>query len=792
MRVPLSWLKDYIDINLNPNQIAKILTMAGLEVDAIETVLPNFEKIVIGKVLKTEKHPNADKLTVAQVTDGQQEYQVVCGAPNCREGLTTAFALVGASITDEKGKFDIKPAKLRGIESFGMLCSAKELGLGDESNGIMEFGDSAKIGEDLASLYSDTIFELSITPNLGHCLNIIGIARELSAAAGIPVRYPSTEIVDENNDPIKGQIAVRVEDSKLCPRYACRLVKNITLKPSPDWMQKRLLACGVRPINNVVDITNYVLLETGQPLHAFDYDLIQGKEIIVRPAKENETFVTLDGKERKLLGSDLLICDKERGIALAGVMGGQNSEVNDNTKNILIESACFQPTAIRKTSKRLGLMTDSSKRFERGTDPNGVIFAANRAAMLMEYLAGGQIAQGMIDVKEKEFLPLVLTCRLSKTNALLGTHLSLSEVENIWQRLGFQSTWDGQDTFTLKIPRYRCDIGIEADLIEEVARIYGYDNIERHRTQYVSSNVPHALMFLLERKTRTQLISEGLQEFITCDLIGPSVIHVVGNSSMPEEAVVKVLNPTSIEQSILRTSLLPGHLQLVKFNYDHQSHNISGFEVGRIHFKEGDKYKEQSIAAITLSGQTRPYHWDPKPREVDFYDLKGIIENLLTGFGIENYSFKASNKPNFHTGRQASIFIDGLEIGSLGEVHPAIIRRLDVPQRVYFAEINLHDLKKVKPAETQMKDISIFPASTRDWTITLPEEVSIQEILDQIHAIPSGYLEKVSLLDIFRSERIGEGLKNITFRLVYRDNHKTIEQETVDAEHARITNQIKR
>ena len=791
MKIPLSWLKEYIDINLSPAQISKMLTLAGLEVDAVETSSHGFDKVVVARVVDVQKHPEADQLTLATVTDGFSTYQVVCGAPNCRPGIKTALALIGATLTDEQGKsFKVKKSKIRGVDSFGMLCSSKELNLSDLHEGILEFAEHVKEGADVAEMYADTIFDISLTPNLGHCASVIGVARELSAATGQPVRLPDIHVTEEHNDTIASQASVDIIDFQGCPRYVCRLVKNVKVQPSPDWLQKRLLACGLRSINNIVDITNYVLMEFGHPLHAFDFDLLEGKGIVVRRATEGENFTTLDGKEWSLNTNDLLICDKGKPVALAGVMGGANSEVSDRTVNVLIEAAYFFPTVIRKTSKRLGLQTDASKRFERGTDPNILIQAATRAAMLMQQIAGGTVCEGFVDVSKQAFPEKIVKCRLSRINQVLGTHLSLSEVESILQRLQLSYSWDGQDFFTLKIPTYRNDLHEEIDIIEEVARIYGYDNITQAACRFQSSTLPDVPIFLFEREIRTRLISEGLQEFLTCDLIGPTLLKIVHDEEMPKDSFITVLNPTSIEQSVMRTSLLPGLLQVIKYNWDHQNQNIAGFEVGRIHFKENDQYKEQSIAGLILSGKRSPHHWDSKPEDFDFFDLKGMIENLLGELKVADVHFEENHLKSFHPGRQAAVYAGALEVGSLGEVHPAILRRLDVPQRILFAELNLHDLYKVRQSGQKMQEIPIYPGSERDWTITLNEAIPVAKIIKAIHSIPSRLLQEVSLIDIYQSEKLGKEFKNATFHFIYRDLKKTIAQERVDSEHSRIISEI--
>lgn len=792
MKVPLSWIQEFVPVNLPPQEIAKMLTLAGLEVDAIIPVQPSFEKVVVGRVLEVKKHPEADKLVLAKVSDGTETYDVVCGAPNCKEGMKTALALIGAVLHEEDGQsFKVKKSKIRGAESFGMLCSGKELGISDEEDGILEFDAHIPEGADVAEMYTDTILEISLTPNLGHCASILGVARELSAALNIPLNYQPVSVVEDGPHSIAHEIQVKVSHSAGCPRYSGRLVRDVKIGPSPSWLKQRLEKSGLRPINNVVDVTNYVLLELGQPLHAFDFDRLEGKAIDVRLATANESFVTLDGKERVLAAEDLVICDGARPVALAGVMGGQNSEVTEATTSIFIEAAYFTPSVIRRTSKRLGLQTDSSRRFERGCDPNIVLQAADRAAALIQLIAGGKVSSDFIDIKSGAFPEKVVECRLKRIEELLGIHLGVSEIEDIFKRLGFRSHWNGRDVYTVHVPTYRHDVNYEVDLIEEVARLYGYDNIPRKSPVCHPSSIPHAPIFVFEREVRRRLMERGLQEIITCDLIGPTLMNIVQDNSLPEDMQVRVLNPTSIEQSVLRTSLLPGMLQSVKLNYDHQIHDLSLFEVGRIHFRKETHFKEQSVAGIILSGKDRPHHWDRKPQEWDFYDLKGIVETFLSLLNIPAATFRPNALNTLHPGRQAAIFVGDLEVGSMGEVHPDVMTRLDVPKKVYFAEINLHDLFKVRLDTQQMKEIPIYPGSERDWTVTLKETLPIETVFDAIHKVRSPLLEQVTLLDIYRSEKLGKELKNVTFRFVYRDLAKTISQTAVDGEHARILDGVR-
>lgn len=786
MKFPLSWLKEYVDVELPTLQIAKILTLAGIEVDAVIKADLNFDHVVVAEILSVEPHPNADKLVLAKVSDGFETFDVVCGAPNCRVGMKVALALIGATLTLPNGeKIKVKKSKIRGVESFGMLCSGYELGISQDSEGIVEFAEHLKPGADVGELYSDTIFEVSLTPNLNHSASLIGIARELSAATGAPLKMPLISL-SEVDPEIKKVMRIDIQNKKDCTHYTCRVVEGDMGKESPEWMQKRLIACGLRPINLAADVTNYVLMEMGQPLHAFDFDKIEGHQIIVRSAYHDEKITTLDGKERVCSKEMLLIADQKQPLAIAGVIGGMDSSVSTTTKKVVIESAYFRPGSIRKTSKAFALSTDSSRRFERGVDPLGVLPALDRAAMLLQELSEGRILRGVLQQQSEKCEPLELTCRIHKVNALLGTILSTSEVEEILRRLGFKTRSLNQDTLHVVVPTYRVDVKAEVDLIEEVARLIGYDNIPRHEVQHSTSLLPNNPVYLFEREVRTRLIEEGLQEFLTCDLIGPSLLDIVKDPKVPDEAYVKVINPTSIEQSIMRTSLLQGLLQVVKFNHDRENPNVAGFEVGRVHFKTKDHYEEPSVAGIIIAGKNRPHHIDPKPRDVDFYDLKGIIENLLEGLNIKRFSFRFSNLETFHTGRQALIQVDGIDIGSMGEIHPSIQRKLDVSSRIYFAELSLVDLVKAKRGDLKLKPISEYPSSERDWTVSLKEAFPIQQIVGSIQHIPSKLLEEVTLKDIFRSEGLGRDLKNVTLHFVYRDKSKTISQEEVDEEHARI------
>jgi len=785
MKVPLSWLKEYLNFTHSPQELADILTLSGIEVDGIDAPPLTFTGVVVAKVLETEKHPTADRLVVAKVTDGAEELQIVCGAPNCRAGIKVALAKIGAALTDSAGKtFKIKKGKLRDVESFGMLCGADELGLGT-GEGIMELPEAWEIGTDLSTYYSDVILEVSLTPNLGHCMSILGIARELSAQIAVPVQKPAYHLVEEGA-AIETLIQVSLIDKRQAPRYACRALLGIQVGPSPDWLRKKIESAGGRSINNVVDVGNLVMLEVGQPLHMFDYDKISGKKIVVTAQTEYKEMVTLDGVERPIPPESLLICDAEKPIAFAGVMGEKTSAVTEETTNVLIESAYFSPQAIRKSAKLIGLKSDSSQRFEKGIDPNNTVEALNYAAYLLQKVAGGTVAKGAIDQKSHTFAEKRINCRTKRVNALLGTTLSTTEIAELLGRLGMKIVEEQAHLLLVSVPTYRNDIAIEEDLIEEVARVYGYNNIPKPIPEHISSTLSHAPLYELEKRVRTHLIGSGLQEFMTCDLISPQQAAATMENAMPKEALIAVMHAHSVEQSVLRTTLLPGLVQAVKYNFDHGNATIASFEVGRIHFKKEEDYLEPSSAGIILSGMRTPYHWDPKPQEFDFFDLKGYVENLLAHLKIEGAVFEVSHLHNFHPGRQATIKHAGVILGVLGEVHPDHVAKINVPQRIFFAEIHLSALLPLIPKQYQVVPLPQFPGSERDWTVLLDESHQVASVLEAIKAIPSRLLEKVTLLDLYKSEQIGQNRKNATFRFFYRDTEKTIALEMVENEHARI------
>jgi phenylalanyl-tRNA synthetase beta chain len=788
MKISLNQLKKFITFKKETKSLADNLTMIGLEVEGIEINTPPFSKVIISELQEVSQHPNAEKLSVVQVFDGTERRQVVCGDPKCKKGMKVAFAQHGAKLTDETGKvLKIKKGKLRGVESMGMLCSGKELQLSDDDSGIISLSSELKIGTELASLYEDTILDISLTPNLNYCSSLMGVARELSSLLEIPYTIPEMNYKESSTLATSDHITINIDSTEECPKYACRLIKGVTIKPSPQWLQTTLKDMGFRPVNNVVDITNLVLIELGHPLHAFDFDTISEGKICIGKSVPKEELKTLDGVIRTIPENTLMIRDGKKAIAIAGIMGGSNTEVSDHTQNILLEAAYFSPSTIRKGSKQVNIQTESSKRFERGTDPNLIETALDRASYLIQQLAGGECGEKSITMSSSHFPPLVITCRLFRVNALLGLQLSLSEIDAIFKRLHFDTKSLPNNILEVTIPTFRIDISKEIDLVEEVARIYGYHNIPRTFSSYKTGAIDHSPLYVFENTIREKSLNQNLQEFITCDMISPQQVDLITSETLPESSFIKVLNPTSIEQSVMRPSLLPSLLQVIQVNQDRHSFNISGFEIGNTHLKDQDRIYERSTLGIILSGKIRKDHWAKKPESIDFYDLKGLLENILTSLSIQNTHFQKSALHFFHPGRQSTVSFNGAELGVLGEVHPSLSRHYNLKQRVYFAEINLLELQRQLPDLPKMQEISIYPSSTRDWTVTLSSDIEVGSVVKKLEQIPSKLLEKISVKDLYSSPELGEKKRNITFHFIYRDLKKTISYDTVEAEHKRLT-----
>lgn len=789
MKVSLSSLKEYIDINLSTRDLCQVLTLAGIEVDEVIEIPLSFSEVVAATVLEVVSHPNADRLKITKVSNGTEVFQVVCGAKNCRAGMRTALAQIGATLCFDGKSVKITKSKLRGIESHGMLCGADELGLLDGTDGILELSDQIEEGTDLKEVFKDTIFQLSLTPNLGHSMSVYGIARDLSALLQLPLKFPHYSL-QEGKILIEDLISVEILDQAQCERYACRILQGVSICPSPPWLKKKLKQAGFHSVHNIVDIGNLILQELGQPLHIFDYQTITNHTLQITSKTSFSELETLDLNTRLIPPDVLMICDPEKPLAFAGVLGGKSSAVSDKTYDVLIEAAYFTPQAIRKTSKWLKTKTDSSQRFEKGTDPNFIPKALDYAAYLLQKVAGGTIVKGMVDKKTHSFVPKKIICRPQRVNHILGTQLNPSEIFTMLFSAGMHMVEQPPGQFQVLVPFFRHDLNLEIDLIEEVARLYGYNNIVKTTPVHISSPLLHCASYPLEKNLRSYLLEEGLQELITCNLISPDQAKKTSENTLPQSSLISVLHPHSLDQSILRASLLPGLLQVVKHNYDRENQDLSGFEIGKIHLHLKEEYLEQSVIGIILTGKKSPYHIDPKPREYDFFDLKGIIENLCSLLYIESIVFSPSHLHNFHPNRQAVITHQDSVIGSLGELHPRHSSNLGMEQRIYFGEINIEELKPFIKQTPLIKSLSLFPGSERDWTITVADQTPVGSILEIIKDHSSSLLEKITLLDLYKSCQIGKDRKNITFRLFYRDRIKTIAFEDVEEEHCRITKAV--
>lgn len=792
MIVTYNWLKEFVDFDLSPEELADLLTMIGLEVEGISSIGGGMDEVVVALVEEKQQHPNADKLSLCQVNNGREVISVVCGAQNFKAGDKVALAQVGAVLP---GDFKIKRSKIRGSESCGMLCSEKELGLADESAGIIVLSQDLPLGVPLFEALGtkDTIFEIGLTPNRADCLSVIGIAREVAAKLGKDLVSPEYSVPEEGPS-IEEKASVRVQDNDLCPRYTARYVSGCTIGPSPAWMVSRLNAVGIRSINNVVDITNYVLMEYGHPLHAFDHSLLAGGAIIVRRADEGEMFQTLDGQERILTSADLTIRDAEKVVALAGIMGGENSEIRDTTTDILIESACFAPTAIRRTSKRLGMHTESSHRFERGADISVLLRALDRAASLMAELAGGKVAAGRIDVYHDPVQPRCIQVRLDRIAQILGISLSCEEVSAIFRNLQFSVEPDEPGIVRVTVPTFRVDIEREIDLIEEVARLNGYEKIPATMPMvHTFSELPSRHQ-MLEKRLRDLLISQGLSEVISYSFMHPdSFGKILLGDEDPRRDVVAILNPLTEEQSVMRTTLLPGLLETTARNISYRLMSPHLFEMRRVYLSAAgeDLPDEPVYAAGVLCGARDPEGWHRKREVVDFFDVKGIVENILDSFGVSCASFEARDIDTFyHPGKSCIVLCDKEIIGSLGELHPTVQENYGIELPVYYFELNFEKLVSFSREPTSVVAPPRFPDTFRDIAMLIGEEIETGTILDCIRGNRIKEMENVELFDLYTGEGIPVGQKSIAVRIRYRSQERTLTDEEVNRLHQRVLDNL--
>ncbi|WHX78627.1 phenylalanine--tRNA ligase subunit beta [Priestia flexa] len=789
MFVSYRWLQEYVDLSgVKAEELADKVTKSGIEVEGVENLNKGVSGVVIGHVVEREQHPNADKLSRCQVDLGDETVQIVCGAPNVAQGQKVAVAKVGAVLP---GNFKIKRAKLRGEESNGMICSLQELGIEsklvakDYQEGIFVFPSDAEVGADALEALNlhDEVLELGLTPNRSDCLSMLGVAHEVAAILNREVKYPEVEF-QETEEKASDYISVAVEAKEDNPLYVARMVKNVKIAPSPLWMQTRLMAAGIRPHNNVVDITNYILLEYGQPLHAFDYDRLGSKEVVVRHAQEGEEIVTLDDQKRVLKENQLVITNGKDPIALAGVMGGANSEVQDDTVNVLIESAYFRGLSVRQTSKEHGLRSEASARFEKGIDPSRTRIAADRAAELMAAYAGGEIVSGTVEFDEMTIEPAVVSVTLERINHVLGTELEMAEVQEIMNRLQFESKVEG-DAIIVTVPTRRGDITIEEDIVEEVARMYGYDHLPT--TLPVTAATPGRLSDyqLKRRKVRRFLEGAGLAQTTTYSLTSA---EKATQFALNTASTVRLAMPMSEDRSVLRQSLVPHLLEAIKHNNARQTDSIALYETGSVFLgtEEGQLPIEEERVAGAITGLWHSHSWQGEKKAADFYVAKGVVEGLLSALGLDNHiEYKPTNQEGMHPGRTAAVVLNGQEAGYVGQLHPVTQKQYGL-RETYVFELNLKAIFAAKVEEVRYSAIPRFPSITRDIALVVDKEVLAGELQTAIYEAGGELLKEVAVFDLYDGERMEEGKKSVAFSLRYLDPERTLTDEEVSAAHANV------
>jgi len=796
MKISHSWLTEYIDIRLKPAQLAERLSMLGLEVAGYEDLAAQYNNFVVGEVLERGKHPKADSLSLCKVRVGPETLDIVCGAPNVAAGQKVAVALVGATIPrnqhDPDGKpFVLERASIRGVQSNGMICSAYELGVGSDADGILVLDPKAKVGSRLAKYLgaTDVVYDMEITANRGDWLSHIGVARELQILTGTKARLPRVRIRESRTLARKDAI-IKILDRDKCLRYSSRILANVKIGPSPKWMQERLRAVGVRPINNIVDVTNYVLMETGQPLHAFDYDTLAGHTIVVQCGKEGEKFTTLDEKERTLRADTLMICDGEKPVAIAGVMGGANTEISDRTTMVLLESANFAAGNIRRTSKHLGLSTDASQRFERGVDVEMTLYAVNRAAQLIQEMAGADVLGGCIDVYPKKSRPALVPLRVRKANDVLGTSLSKRDMVEYLGRLNLVPASSGKEAIRFRVPSFRFDIAEEIDLIEEVARVHGYDNIETKTRTMVDFSKPMK-SWSTEDELRRYFIGAGFHEILTYSLQDRNDAGIGG------EAPVEVLNPVSAEATALRTSLIPGALTVVQHNRSHGHSDLRLFEIGNVFHRKNDAssddlsgYDEEDRILILATGSFLVPQYRTEHRQVDLLDIRGEVEALLSKFCLDKYRFISYDSVSALIESALAVEINGSYAGFLGKVGKSTAQRFDIDDEVFVCELKLHVLESGWVAEKKLTPLPRFPSVRRDLAFVVDLNTEQEKVARSIREAGGTLLAGLVLFDVFKGDQVGAGKKSLAYSLELQPLDRTLTEREIDAEIERIVNRV--
>ncbi len=785
MLISLDWLKQYVDIKEDIKELDNALTMIGQEVEAIDIQGKDLDNVVIGHIVEYGKHPNSDKLTLVKVNVGEGEpLQIVCGAPNHKLGDKVVVAKIGAVLP---GDFKIKKSKIRDVESFGMLCSQVELGIGEDGDGIIILPEDAPVGEEYRKYagLDDVIFELEITPNRPDCLSHIGIAREIAAYYGRKVKYPTytyTEAIDSMTTVAK----VNVEDKERCKRYMGRVIRNVKIGESPEWLKKRIRAMGLKPINNVVDITNFVMFEYNQPMHAFDLDKVANGSITIRAAHPGEKITTLDGIERTLDNGELVIADDEKATAIAGIIGGIGTEITSETKNVFLEVAYFTPENIRKTARRLGISTDSSYRNERGIDIEGIEDASERAAALIAEIAGGEILDGIIDKYIEKPQKAEIPLSLEKLNKFIGKELSPDVVGKILSNLGLGIKTLSQDTLVITPPTYRGDLTRTADIYEEVIRMYGFENIEPVMpVENIQAGSKAPNIDIID-KTKEILREIGLQEVINYSFIPKNVPEIL----KIEDEIIEIKNPLSEDMAILRPTLIWSLLANIRDNINRNQFDLRLCEVSRVFTPAGELANEDLRICIGLAGRPERTLWDPKPEAYDFYTIKGYVEKLMEYMGISRYKLERSTNSNFHPGRSAELRIGNDIIGVFGEVHPDVQEKMDIKrERVYIAEIDLSKCVKYMKGQAKYERIVKYPEVTRDLAIVLSKDVLVGNMVENLKRV-SPIIEKIDIFDVYEGDRIEADKKSVAISIVLRNKEKTLDEKEINGAIEKILSTI--
>lgn len=798
MLVSVNWLKNYVDLgDLTPEALAEKITRSGIEVDSVEYIAEKSTNVVVGYVTSCEKHPNADKLNLCQVDVGDETLQIICGAPNIAAGQKVAVAKPGAKLP---GGMKIKRVKLRGIESNGMICSLQELGLDEKyipaeyADGIFVFPDDVTVGEPVEELLNlnDAVLEFDLTPNRADALSMLGVAYEVAAILDQEVRLPD-ETVETANESAQDYISVEVEAPDLNPYYGAFIIKDIEIKPSPLWMRNYLMAAGIRPINNVVDITNYVLLEYGQPLHAFDYDKFNSKQVVVRRAKQGEELVTLDDQMRTLTSEQLVITNGKEATALAGVMGGANTEVSDETKTILLEAAYFDGSNVRKTVKATGLRSESSTRYEKGVDPNRVKKAGIRASHLLQKYAGGTVLHETAEFDQLNREEEIVVVDTEAVNKRLGTEITTDEVCDVLRKLQFDYEQE-EGSFTVHVPTRRQDIRIFEDMVEEIARIYGYDRLPY--TLPENSQLAGGLtqQQLLKRKMKHFLEGAGLMETICYSLTTEKASNLLVSPEIAalEPKPISLAMPMTEDHQYLRISLLPELLKSLSYNYARNQYHLAYYELGDIFITDEEQLTKQpdekTRLAGALTGNWGHHPWQGETKQVDFYVVKGIVEALFDFLNLP-ISFKRAKIENMHPGRTAAIVLDGQTIGFLGQIHPMLAKELDLKE-TYVFDINVEAVFAAYESVPSYEDIPRYPSITRDIAFILDQEVQAGDVKKRIEEIGGPYLRRVQIFDLYEGEHIPEGKKSIAYNLLYLDPEKTLKDDVVEESYQNIIETI--